>query len=185
MKIRVIQNNSGPRLTFIIWTNTLKYLLLFFTEKLCIQVFTSQELVMDFSRVDYVCDFFFISCLDSNSGCTHSLQRIQWWASIFKLNLFKPVLMKKQIHHGWGWIHVQLIFIFGWTIPLNDTSRAQPLPHQCLWPSPIRKVCLVLYLKRSGIHFKKGVLTYMCTSIHRNPLTPNVCNFTSSYCTNL
>ncbi len=44
--------------------------------------------------VDY-CDVF-ISCLDSYSDGTHSLQRIHWWASDVKLNFSKSVLMKKQ-----------------------------------------------------------------------------------------
>ncbi len=46
--------------------------------------------------VDY-CDVF-ISCLDSHSDGTHSLQRIHWWASDVMLNYSKSVLMKKQTH---------------------------------------------------------------------------------------
>ncbi len=45
---------------------------------------------MDWSGVDY-CDVF-ISCLDTHSDGTHSLQKIHWWASdamqIFFQNLF-------------------------------------------------------------------------------------------------
>ncbi len=41
---------------------------------------------------------FLISCLDSHSDGTHSLQRIHWWASNVMLNVSKFVLMKKQSH---------------------------------------------------------------------------------------
>ncbi len=41
--------------------------------------------------VDY-CNVF-ISCLNSHSDGTHSLQRIHWWASDVMLNFFKSVLM--------------------------------------------------------------------------------------------
>ncbi len=46
--------------------------------------------------VDY-CDVF-ISCLDSHSDGTHSLQRICWWASDVRLNFFRYVLVMKQTH---------------------------------------------------------------------------------------
>ncbi len=46
--------------------------------------------------VDY-CDVF-ISCLDSHSDGTHSLQMIHWWASDAMLDFSKSVLMKKQTH---------------------------------------------------------------------------------------
>ncbi len=51
--------------------------------------------------VDY-CDVF-ISCLDSHSDGTHSLQKIHWWASDAMLHFSKSVLMKKQtdLHLGW------------------------------------------------------------------------------------
>ncbi len=45
---------------------------------------------MDWSGVDY-CDVF-ISCLDSHSDGTHSLQRIHWWASDVMLNFSKSDL---------------------------------------------------------------------------------------------
>ncbi len=57
--------------------------------------------------VDY-CDVF-ISCLDTNSDGTHSLQRIHWLASDVKLNFSKPVPMKKQtllrLARGWANFH--------------------------------------------------------------------------------
>ncbi len=49
--------------------------------------------------VDYC--YVFISCLDSHSDGTHSLQSIHWWASDGMLNFSKSVLMKKRTHHGW------------------------------------------------------------------------------------
>ncbi len=45
-------------------------------------------------------DDVFISCLNSHSDGTHSLQRIHWWAS--DVNFSKSVPIKKQtIHLGW------------------------------------------------------------------------------------
>ncbi len=44
--------------------------------------------------LDY-CDVF-ISCSDSHSDGTHSLQRIHWWASDAMLHFSKSVPMKKQ-----------------------------------------------------------------------------------------
>ncbi len=58
--------------------------------------------------VDY-CDVF-ISCLDSHSDGTHSLQKINWWANDVMPNFPKSVLMKKQCNF-------KQIFILGWTIP--------------------------------------------------------------------
>ncbi len=70
--------------------------------------------------VDY-CDVF-ISCLDSHSDGTHSLQRIHWWASDVMLHFSKSVLMKKDSSTSWmawGWVNCQQIFFFGYTIPLS------------------------------------------------------------------
>ncbi len=65
-------------------------------------------------------DYFdvFISCLDSHSDGTHSLQthRIHWWASDVMTNFSKSVLMQKQTHLHLGW--PEYIFICGWTVPL-------------------------------------------------------------------
>ncbi len=58
--------------------------------------------------VDY-CDVF-ISCLESHSEGTHSLQRIHWWASDVMLNLCKSVLMKKQTYLHVGWPEGEYIF---------------------------------------------------------------------------
>ncbi len=52
--------------------------------------------LLHWSGVDY-CDVS-ISCFDSHSDGTHSLQRIHWWASDAMLNFSRSVLMKKQTH---------------------------------------------------------------------------------------
>ncbi len=63
--------------------------------------------------VDY-CDVF-ISCLDSHSDGTHSLQRIHWWTSDTK---FLQICSDEETNPtiawmAWGWV------FFGWTIPLK------------------------------------------------------------------
>ncbi len=50
---------------------------------------------LDWSGLDF-CDVF-ISCLDSHSDGTHSLQRIHWWASDITLNFSKSVLINNKI----------------------------------------------------------------------------------------
>ncbi len=60
--------------------------------------------------VDY-CDVF-ISCLDSHSDGTHSLQRIHWWASDgISPNPFPP--RNKLIYiFAWGWVNFCVIYSF-------------------------------------------------------------------------
>ncbi len=58
--------------------------------------------------VDY-CNVF-ISCLDSHSDGTHSLQSIHWWASDVMLNFSKSVPMNKQIPLHLGWPEGECIF---------------------------------------------------------------------------
>ncbi len=60
------------------------------------------------------CDVF-ISCMDSHSDGTHSLQRIHWWASDVMLYFSESVLTKKQTHLHIGWPKFQQMFIFGQT----------------------------------------------------------------------
>ncbi len=60
--------------------------------------------------VDY-CDVF-ISCLDSHSDGTHSLQRIHCWASDVMLHLSDKETNSSTSWMAWGWGHIQLIFIF-------------------------------------------------------------------------
>ncbi len=71
---------------------------------------TVQNISKQTSR-DY-CDVF-ISCLDSHSDGTHSLQRIHWWASDAMLNLFKSVPLKKQtqIETFWSKVSANVRFL--------------------------------------------------------------------------
>ncbi len=59
-------------------------------------LFTSQDINL-WSLVDYW--DVFISCLDSHSDGTHSLQRIRWWACAKNVmqNLSKSVTMNKKM----------------------------------------------------------------------------------------
>ncbi len=70
------------------------------------------------------CDVF-ISCLDSHSDGTHSLQRIHWWANYIKLNFSKSVPMKKKLIYILDCLRVSKIyttFHFWVTFPLNSWS---------------------------------------------------------------
>ncbi len=53
-----------------------------------------------------ICDIF-ISCLDSHSDGTHSLQSIHWWASDAMLHFSKSVPMKKQTHLHLEWPEIK------------------------------------------------------------------------------
>ncbi len=61
-------------------------------------------------HLDY-CDVI-ISCLDSHSDGTHSLQRMLLWASDTMQHFSKSVLMKKQTHLQLGWPERVNIFVF-------------------------------------------------------------------------
>ncbi len=66
------------------------------------------------------CDVF-ISCSDSHSDGTHSLQSIHWWASDAMLYFSESVLIKKLMFLGWPgdkYIFSRCV-IFEWTAPLN------------------------------------------------------------------
>ncbi len=67
--------------------------------------------------VDY-CDVF-ISCLDSHSDGTHSLQRIHWWATDVMIHFSKSETNSSTSWMAWGWVNFQQNFIFGWTISLT------------------------------------------------------------------
>ncbi len=62
--------------------------------------------------VDY-CDVF-ISCLDSHSDGTHSLQRIHWWASDVMLHFSKSdeETNSSTSWMTWGWVNFKQIFYF-------------------------------------------------------------------------
>ncbi len=73
----------------------------------------------------------FISCLDSHSDGTHSLQRIHWWVNDVMLHFSKTVPMKKQTHLHLGWpvgkYILKHIFILG-ELFLSG-RKATELPH--------------------------------------------------------
>ncbi len=58
--------------------------------------------------MDY-CDVF-ISCLDSHSDGTHSLQRIHWLATDAMLHFSKSVLIKNKTHLYVRWPEDEYIF---------------------------------------------------------------------------
>ncbi len=76
---------------------------------------------MVWSGVDYLWIVTFISCLDSQSDGTHSLQSIHWWASDVKLHFSKSVPLKKQTWMAWV---IQQIF-FGLSNFFKKYSRFQ------------------------------------------------------------
>ncbi len=55
----------------------------------------------------------FISCLDSHSDGTHSLQRIHCWASEGMLHFSKSDKETNSSCMNWGWVHFQQIVILG------------------------------------------------------------------------
>ncbi len=70
------------------------------TNVLMMERFTSEDVnwwLELYGLLEDDCDVF-ISCLDSHSDGTHSLQSIHWWASDVMLNFSTSVLMKKQTH---------------------------------------------------------------------------------------
>ncbi len=82
---------------------------------------------MDLSGVDY-CDVF-ISCLDSHSDGTHSLQSIHCWTSDVMI-YFSKSDEKKQTHPYIGW-HAA-VYIFKTTIPI------------ILWEQMVNKWLLII-----------------------------------------
>ncbi len=89
------------------------------------QLFTSQDINWWTGVVWITCDVF-ISCLDSHSDGTHSLQRNHWWASAVMLHFTKSILMKKQTH-----LHLRCPegkFSAKGTIPLMH-FKTKLLPH--------------------------------------------------------
>ncbi len=63
----------------------------------------------------------FISCLDSHSDGTHSLQSIHCWTSDAMLHFSKSDEETNSSTSWMAWkrLHFQQIFILGWTVPLN------------------------------------------------------------------
>ncbi len=64
-------------------------------------------------RFVWINHYVFISCLDSHSDSTHSLQKIHWWASDVMLNFSRSVRMKTNSStswSAWGWVNCQNFF---------------------------------------------------------------------------
>ncbi len=103
----------------------------------------------------------FISCLDSHSDGTHSLQRIHWWASDVMLNFSKSVPMKKRAHLHLGWPEGEYIFskfwvncsFKDWNITLNHISSCSA---RC--PSPPKSPLNIL---ESPLH-ASGIFIWSC-----------------------
>ncbi len=75
--------------------------------------------------VDY-CDVF-ISCLDSHSDGTHSLQRIHYLASDVMLHLSKSTSSISWM--AWGWGHFLQLSIFGWAMEVKSLTTCHSLPY--------------------------------------------------------
>ncbi len=91
-------------------TSITDYGLIFWTEEMVLnlnvlmelfntnmQLFTSLDVNWGTGVVWITCDVF-ISCLNTHSDGTHSLQKIHWWASDIMRSFSKSVLIKKQTH---------------------------------------------------------------------------------------
>ncbi len=73
-----------------------------------LQTYSFSVYIVMWITVDYFDAF--ISCLNSHSDGTHSLQRIHWWESNVMLHFSKSVPMKKQTHLHLGWPEEEYIF---------------------------------------------------------------------------
>ncbi len=104
--------------------------------------------------VDY-CDVF-ISCLDSHSDGTHSLQSIHCWASDEMWHFSKSVPMKKHLPFGWpeGKDIFSKFSFLGWTFLLSTEHSLNLNTHQT-------EVCTWIY--RPGTH------THTHTHTHWHP----------------
>ncbi len=82
---------------------------------------------MVWSGVDYLWIDVFISCLDSHSDGTHSLQRIHWWTSDVMLHFSKSdeETNSSVSWMAWRCVNQQQIFSFGWTIPLRQGNKTR------------------------------------------------------------
>ncbi len=108
----------------LLWSNSLKlktswWICFLQTHSFCLLKMLTDGLEWCGLLVDY-CDVF-ISCLDSHSDGTHSLQSIHCWDSDAMLHFSKSdeETNSSTSWIAWGWAHFHLISIFGWTIPLK------------------------------------------------------------------
>ena len=106
----------------------------------------------------------YISCLDSHSDGTHSLQRIHWWASDVMLHFSKSD-EETNSSTSWmtcGWGHYQQIYIFGWTIPLNILIILPTLANQTQIDPQIRSFLLRQQLKFQKKPKQNQTLNFSC-----------------------
>ncbi len=125
---------------------------------------------MNWSAV-YYCDVF-ISCLDSHSDGTHSLQSIHWWASDVMLHFSKSA--KKKTHTHLRWPESEYIFsiFFLWTITLKNMNLQAMKPGKRLLAKSGQKRVIVQEVlkltpnicRKSGSRKRKGMLE-MCNRL--------------------
>ncbi len=86
-------------------------------------LFLTNTQVLDWSGLLVVYCNAFISCLDSHSDGTHSLERIHWWASDAA---FLQIWWRNKLIYILDGLRVNIqqiiiIIIFWWTIPLSKS----------------------------------------------------------------
>ncbi len=83
--------------------------------------------------MDY-CDVF-ISCLDSHSDGTHSLQRIHWWASDAVLHFSKSdeETNPSTSWMAWGWIKIFSANLHSW---VNYSFKSEAMLKAWVWNYP-------------------------------------------------
>ncbi len=140
---------------------------------------------MDWSGVDY-CDVF-ISCLDSHSDGTHSLQSIHCWDTDAVTHFSKSdeETNSSTSWMAWGGGHLYQVFIFVWTIPLITKEiwhvTIHPSDLVCVRWSPLgaagvsATLCagvhqLLLFGRRASAHGLLFLLTFTTTTevLHMN-----------------
>ncbi len=140
------------------------------------QLFTSQYIkLMDWSGVDY-CDVF-ISCLDSHSDGTHSLQWIHWWVS--DVMLIKPIYILDGLRvsifsanfHFWLNVNLLDLNVFHW---MQKYVLCTVLPFQHIWHTIFNAMhyAYTLILILHAVYDKKKseldvatVITFICDKI--------------------
>ncbi len=98
--------------------------------------------------MDY-CDVF-ISCLDSHSDGTHSLQRIHWWASNAKLHFYKSKNTKKHEETNsstylMAWVFTSVNVHFG----VNYYFKA--LVAKCIYTALYSSVCAIVHKRHVSV----------------------------------
>ncbi len=89
----------------------------------------------------------FLSCLGSHSDGTHSLQRIDWWASDAMLHFSKSVRMKKKNSStywmAWGWVYLKKILFF--MKPSNNNVRVSLMTIKTRIVHKKIPICVMIY----------------------------------------